>query len=117
MSVQCEVTAKQAAGVSMSVFECWLTLWVALCILVGIGLGQFLPAPFQFLGRLEVAQVNIPVGLLIWVMMIPMLVKIDFGALHQVRDQMITLMNVGCSELTSGVFLRAHVRPMSSTSD
>ncbi|NVZ08421.1 ACR3 family arsenite efflux transporter [Allochromatium humboldtianum] len=86
MSVQCEVTAKQAAGVSMSVFERWLSLWVALCIVVGIALGRFLPAPFQFLGELEVAQVNLPVGLLIWIMIIPMLIKVDFGALHQVRD-------------------------------
>lgn len=85
MSVQCEVSIKQAAGAPMSVFERWLTLWVALCILAGIWLGQWIPAPFQFLGRLEVAQVNIPVGLLIWVMIIPMLMKIDFGALHQVR--------------------------------
>lgn len=86
MSAQCEVTAKRVTGAPMSPFERWLTLWVALCILVGIGLGQFFPAPFQFLGALEVAQVNIPVGLLIWVMIIPMLIKIDFGALHQVRD-------------------------------
>ena len=86
MSVQCEVSIKQAVGAPMSVFERWLTLWVALCIVVGIALGQWMPAPFQFLGRLEVAQVNIPVGLLIWVMIIPMLIKIDFGALHQVRD-------------------------------
>jgi uncharacterized membrane protein YraQ (UPF0718 family) len=82
MSVQCEVSIKQAAGAPMSLFERWLTLWVALCIIAGIALGQWLPAPFQFLGRLEVAQVNIPVGLLIWVMIIPMLMKIDFGALH-----------------------------------
>jgi arsenite transporter len=86
MSVQCEVSIKQAAGAPMSVFERWLTLWVALCIIAGIALGQWLPAPFQFLGRLEVAQVNIPVGLLIWVMIIPMLMKVDFGALHQVRE-------------------------------
>ncbi len=70
----------------MNLFERWLTLWVALCIVVGIGLGQVLPAPFQFLGRLEVAQVNLPVGLLIWLMIIPMLIKIDFGALGQVRS-------------------------------
>jgi len=70
----------------MSVFERWLTLWVGLCILVGIGLGQWIPTPFQFLGRLEIAQVNLPVGLLIWVMIIPMLMKVDFGALHQVRS-------------------------------
>ncbi|MBK1732080.1 ACR3 family arsenite efflux transporter [Thiococcus pfennigii] len=85
MSVQCDVSVKQAAGAPMSVFERWLTLWVALCILVGIGLGQLVPAPFRFLGQLEVAQVNLPVGLLIWVMIIPMLMKVDFGALGQVR--------------------------------
>ena len=85
MSAQCEVTAKRAAGVSMSVFERWLSLWVALCIVVGVALGQLFPAPFQALGHMEVARVNIPVGLLIWVMIIPMLMKIDFGALHQVK--------------------------------
>ncbi|HTY04059.1 MAG TPA: ACR3 family arsenite efflux transporter [Rhodocyclaceae bacterium] len=86
MSAQCEVTAKFAAGAPMSFFEHWLTLWVFLCIVAGIALGQWLPAPFQALGRMEVAQVNIPVGLLIWVMIIPMLVKVDFGALHEVRQ-------------------------------
>jgi len=85
MSAQCEVTAKRAAGAEMNVFERFLTLWVALCIVVGIGLGQFFPAPFQALGRMEVAQVNLPVGLLIWIMIIPMLIKIDFAALHQVK--------------------------------
>ncbi len=69
----------------MSVFERWLTLWVALCIVAGVALGQLFPAPFQALGRMEVAQVNLPVGILIWIMIIPMLMKIDFGALHQVR--------------------------------
>jgi len=67
-------------------FERWLTLWVFLCIVTGIALGQLFPAPFQALGRMEVAQVNIPVGLLIWVMIIPMLLKIDFGAIGQVRQ-------------------------------
>ena len=86
MSAQCEVTAKAAAGAPMSLFERWLTLWVFLCILFGIALGQFLPEPFQWLGRMEVAQVNLPVGLLIWVMIIPMLVKVDFGALHEVKQ-------------------------------
>jgi arsenite transporter len=86
MTAQCEVTAKRAAGVPMSLFERWLTLWVALCIVAGVVLGQLLPAPFQALGRIEVAQVNIPVGVLIWVMIIPMLMKIDFGALHQVKE-------------------------------
>ena len=86
MSAQCEVTGKRAAGAPMSVFERWLTLWVALCIVAGVLLGQLLPAPFQALGRMEVAQVNIPVGILIWIMIIPMLMKIDFSALHQVKS-------------------------------
>jgi arsenite transporter len=72
----------------MSIFERYLTLWVFLCILVGIGAGQALPGLFQAIGRLEFAQVNLPVGLLIWVMIIPMLVKVDFGALHEVRRHM-----------------------------
>ncbi|MDP2823796.1 MAG: ACR3 family arsenite efflux transporter [Sulfuritalea sp.] len=85
MSVQCEVAEKIESAVPMSAFERYLTVWVFLCILVGIGLGQWLPAPFQALGRMEVAHVNLPVGLLIWVMIIPMLVKVDFCALHEVR--------------------------------
>ena len=86
MSAQCETTAKLAAGASMNLFERWLTLWVALCIVAGVVLGQLFPSPFRVLGRMEVAQVNLPVGLLIWVMIIPMLMKVDFGALHQVRE-------------------------------
>ncbi len=70
----------------MSLFERYLTVWVGLCIAVGIALGQWFPVVFQFIGRLEVAQVNLPVGLLIWVMIIPMLVKVDFGALNEVRQ-------------------------------
>lgn len=70
----------------MSIFERYLTLWVAICIVTGIALGQALPAVFQAIGNLEYAQVNLPVGLLIWVMIIPMLVKVDFSALHEVRQ-------------------------------
>ena len=70
----------------MSGFERYLSLWVLLCIVAGILLGQALPGPVQAIGRLELARVNVPVGLLIWVMSIPMLVKVDFGALHQVRE-------------------------------
>ena len=70
----------------LSLFERWLTLWVALCIVAGIALGQLLPGPVQLLGRMEVARVNIPVGLLIWVMIVPMLVRVDFGALHRIRE-------------------------------
>ncbi len=69
----------------MSVFERYLTVWVFLCIVVGIALGQLFPGVFQAVGRMEIAQVNLPVGLLIWVMIIPMLVKVDFGALGVVR--------------------------------
>ena len=72
----------------MNVFERYLTIWVFLCIVVGIALGQMLPAVFQAVGRMEVANVNLPVGLLIWVMIIPMLVKVDFSALHEVRQHM-----------------------------
>ena len=86
MSVQCAVTAKQASGAPMSLFERYLTVWVFLCIVAGIALGQLLPGPVQAVGGMEVARVNLPVGILIWVMIIPMLVKVDFGALHQVRE-------------------------------
>jgi len=70
----------------MSLFERWLTLWVFLCIAGGVALGQAFPAAFQALGRLEVARVNLPVGVLIWVMIIPMLLRIDFAAMGQVRQ-------------------------------
>ncbi len=86
MAVQCEVTAKQAAGAPMSVFERYLTVWVFVCIIVGVLVGQLFPELFQAIGRWEVAKVNLPVGLLIWVMIIPMLVKVDFSALHEVRQ-------------------------------
>ena len=85
MSVPSEAVAVPAPVVTMSIFERYLTVWVFLCIVAGIGLGQLFPAPFQALGRMEVARVNIPVGLLIWVMIIPMLIKVDFGALHEIR--------------------------------
>ena len=86
MSAQCETTAKLAAGAPMSLFERYLTVWVFLCIIAGIAFGQLAPGLFQAIGSLEVAQVNLPVGLLIWVMIIPMLVKVDFGALHEVKQ-------------------------------
>ena len=73
---------------SMSVFERYLTVWVVLCIVVGIGLGQVFPGAAQAIGSWEVARVNIPVGLLIWVMIIPMLLKVDFAALGEVRNHM-----------------------------
>ena len=85
MSVQCEVTAKRAAAAPMSVFERFLSVWVFLCIVAGIALGQWLPGVFHAIGRMEVAQVNLPEGVLIWVMIIPMLLKVDFSALGEVR--------------------------------
>ena len=68
----------------MSLFERYLTLWVALCIVVGIALGHVAPAAFQMIGAAEMARVNLPVALLIWLMVIPMLLKIDFAALGEV---------------------------------
>jgi ACR3 family arsenite transporter len=70
----------------MSTFERYLTLWVALCIAVGIALGHFFPMVFQAIGSAEIAKVNLPVAGLIWLMIIPMLVKIDFAALRQVTE-------------------------------
>lgn len=86
MSAQLDSLAKQIVDSPMGVFERYLTVWVALCIVIGIALGQFLPGAFRAIGRMEFAQVNLPVGLLIWVMIVPMLVKIDFGALAQVKS-------------------------------
>ncbi|UHS58797.1 ACR3 family arsenite efflux transporter [Agrobacterium vaccinii] len=68
----------------MSTFERYLTVWVALCIVVGIGLGHLMPNVFQAIGAVEVAKVNLPVAVLIWLMIIPMLLKIDFASLAQV---------------------------------
>ncbi len=70
----------------MSSFERYLTVWVALCILAGIGLGYLMPGFFRLVGAAEIAQVNLPVAVLIWAMIVPMLVKIDFGALSRVRE-------------------------------
>ena len=71
-------------GGGMGLFERYLTLWVLLCILVGIGLGYAFPALFQAVGGLEVAHINLPVALLVWLMIIPMLLKIDLRALKGV---------------------------------
>ncbi len=87
MSAQCEATAKQLTGAPMSLFERWLTLWVFLCIVAGTLFGLVAPGFAQMIGRMEIAHVNLPVGLLIWVMIIPMLMKIDFDSLHEVRQQ------------------------------
>ena len=74
-----------ASDPAIGFFERYLSLWVVLCIVAGIALGRLCPGFFAVLSSLEVARVNLPVGLLIWVMIIPMLLKIDFAALGQVR--------------------------------
>jgi len=70
----------------MSLFERYLSLWVALCIVAGVALGHLLPALFGAIASAEIARVNLPVAALVWLMIIPMLLKIDFGALGQVRE-------------------------------
>jgi len=70
----------------MPFFERWLTLWVALCIVAGIALGHLFPGVFQALGDAEIANVNLPVAVLIWLMIVPMLLKIDFAALSKVKE-------------------------------
>jgi ACR3 family arsenite transporter len=76
-------------------FERYLSLWVALCIVAGIGLGSVMPGPFHLLGGLNIAKVNLPVAALIWLMIVPMLLRVDFGALDQVarhwRGMVVTL--------------------------
>jgi arsenite transporter len=79
------VTASGKAP-SISTFERYLTLWVALCIVVGIGLGQAVPGLFHAIGTATVAQINLPVAVLVWLMIIPMLLKIDLAALGQVKS-------------------------------
>ncbi|NYH22644.1 ACR3 family arsenite efflux transporter [Paraburkholderia bryophila] len=78
-------SVSRVARPAMGFFERYLTGWVALCIVAGIALGQWSPSVFEAIGRMEVAQVNLPVGVLIWIMIIPMLIKIDFGAMAQVK--------------------------------
>src|SRR5205809_1786603 len=86
MSSVADVSSRRAAP-ALGTFERYLTLWVALCILAGIVLGRMVLGPFQALGRMTVAEVNIPVAVLIWLMIVPMLLKVDFGALHRVAEQ------------------------------
>ena len=84
MSAAPDVTAQEGGSEPMGLFERYLTVWVFLCIVAGIALGHWLPGPFEYLGGLEVANVNLPIAALIWLMIVPMLLKIDFGALAQV---------------------------------
>ena len=83
MSAVCDGGGSDA---SMGVFERYLTVWVILCILAGIGLGHVAPGMFKSIGAMEVARVNLPVAVLIWLMIIPMLLKVDFSAMGQLRQ-------------------------------
>lgn len=88
MSSVPQTDAAPASAAGLGLFERYLTLWVAVCIGAGIALGQIFPPTVQAVGAMEVARVNIPVGVLIWAMIIPMLLRIDFRALGQVRDHL-----------------------------
>jgi len=70
----------------MSTFERYLTLWVLACIVAGITLGQLFPGVFRTIASAEIAKVNLPVAVLIWLMIIPMLSKIDFASLGRVKE-------------------------------
>jgi ACR3 family arsenite transporter len=78
-------TLQETAPVRLGGFERWLSLWVALCIAAGIMLGRAAPGMFHALGRFEIAHINLAVGVLIWIMIVPMLMRVDFGALGMVR--------------------------------
>ncbi|MFN0263092.1 ACR3 family arsenite efflux transporter [Tepidamorphus sp. 3E244] len=80
-------TIADAPQGGISFFERNLTMWVALCIAIGVALGQFLPGLFEVLAGLEVAKVNLVVAVLIWAMVYPMMIAVDLSSLHEVRRQ------------------------------
>lgn len=95
----------EAAKPAMTGFERHLSLWVALCIVIGVALGATIPGVFAVIARAEFARVNLPVALLVWLMIVPMLLKIDFAALGQVRQH---LRGVGVT-----LFINWAVKPFS----
>lgn len=97
--------AAPAARPAITTFERYLSVWVALCIVGGIALGAAVPGLFDVIAEAEIARVNLPVALLVWLMIIPMLLKIDFGALGQVRQH---LRGVGVT-----LFINWAVKPFS----
>ena len=86
MTKQQETSGKKATGSPMGVFERYLTVWVFLCIGVGTLLGQAVPALFHHIGTMEISHVNLPVAILIWLMIIPMLLKIELKEIQGVRQ-------------------------------
>jgi ACR3 family arsenite transporter len=106
MSEQSNPNAEaQHVAAVMPFFERYLSVWVALCIVAGIALGHFVPGVFKALGAMEVARVNLPVAVLIWLMILPMLLKIDFRSLSEVRQH---LKGVGVT-----LFINWAVKPFS----
>jgi ACR3 family arsenite transporter len=89
----------------LGTFERYLTVWVGLCFVAGIALGHLLPGVFVAIGKAEVAEVNLPVAVLIWVVIVPMLIKIDFAALRQVVAQ--------CRWIGVTLFVNWAVKPFS----
>ncbi|HTI96253.1 MAG TPA: ACR3 family arsenite efflux transporter [Rudaea sp.] len=81
-----ELPADAAGKPALGAFERWLSLWVGLCILAGIGIGRLFPQAFQALGAMQIAHINLPIGVLIWLMIVPMLMRVDFGSLGAVRQ-------------------------------
>ncbi len=86
MSTVSESSNQRSSAAVMGVFERFLSVWVAMCIVLGIALGHWFPGGFQAVGALEIFRVNLPVAGLIWLMIVPMLLKIDFAALHRVTE-------------------------------
>ncbi|MGD8711014.1 MAG: arsenical-resistance protein, partial [Ectothiorhodospiraceae bacterium] len=87
MSAQCDVTARRSAGEAMGFFERYLSVWVAAAIVAGVLLGNLFPAVFELFSRLEVAKVNLVVAVLIWAMVYPMMINVDFASLRHVGDK------------------------------
>lgn len=83
MSIQCETVVQEPLGI----FGRYLTLWVASCIVAGILLGNFFPQSFALLSHLEFSQVNLVVAILIWVMIYPMMVHVDFSSLRHIGER------------------------------
>jgi ACR3 family arsenite transporter len=81
-----ELPAMRTSKPALGAFERWLSLWVGLCILAGIGIGRLFPQAFQALGAMQIAHINLPIGVLIWLMIVPMLMRVDFGSLGAVRQ-------------------------------
>ena len=94
----------QLEELKLSLFERYLTVWVALCIIAGVVLGHFLPGVFHTIGAAEIAKVNLPVAALIWLMIVPMLIKIDFGALGKVREHWRGIGVVATPVVVEGLF-------------